>query len=206
VVNPQDTTVQSTQEKILQAARAVFLEKGMEGSRMQEIADLASINKALLHYYFRNKETLFQAVFNQAIQELLPALTEVFRSNRPLLEKIPAFFEIHIGFIQQNPMIPHFIMSEISRNPEMILQSFKAVSEEGIMGKIARDIKLSVAAGEIRDIEPLQLIMNLLSLSVFPFLARPLFTEIAGIGNEGYDRIMEERKAEVSKFVIHALK
>jgi len=92
MVNNSELPIVPTQAKILQSAKEIFMAKGMDGARMQEIADRAGINKPLVHYYFRNKETLFLAVFNQAIQELIPALTEVFRSNRPLLEKIPDFF------------------------------------------------------------------------------------------------------------------
>jgi TetR/AcrR family transcriptional regulator len=206
VVKESGPTIPSTQERILSAAREVFLSKGMDGARMQEIADHAGINKALLHYYFRNKETLFHAVFAEAIRELLPALTEVFRSDRPLLEKIPDFFALHIGFVQANPMIPHFIISEISRNPQIILNGFRAFQQEGLFEKFASDVRASVQKGEIKPIEPTDLIINLLSLSVFPFLARPVFTSLFGLETEQFDQMLEARKSNVSKFVINALK
>lgn len=196
----------TSQEKILKSARDVFISKGMEGARMQEIADHAGINKALLHYYFRNKETLFLAVFNEAIQELLPALTGVFQSERPLLEKIQEFFSIHMGFIQANPMIPHFIISEISRNPEMILNGFKAMDQHGLLEKFANDVNTSIQNGEIKPIDPIQLIINLLSLSVFPFLAKPIFSMVLGIDDIQYGQMLEQRKTEVTKFVINAIK
>jgi AcrR family transcriptional regulator len=196
----------SPQEKILQAARNVFFEKGMEGARMQEIADMAGINKALLHYYFRNKESLFNAVFGQAMLELLPALTEVFRSDRPLLEKISDFFTLHIGFIQENPMIPHFIITASIRNPLMILKGFQAIGQEGLFQKFSQDVNESIRQGEISPVDPVQLILNLISLSVFPFLAQPLLMKVFEMDDKEYSILLEKRKTEVAEFVINALK
>lgn len=206
MVKKDQNSLITTQEKILHSAREVFLAKGMEGARMQEIADHAGINKALLHYYFRNKETLFHAIFGQAMLELIPALTEVFRSDRPLLEKIPDFFSIHIGFIQANPLIPQFIIMEVSRNPEIILNGFKVLNQQGLFEKFANDVNTSIKKGEILPIDPLQLIINLVSLSVFPFIAKPLLVKMFGIGENGFEQLVEKRKTEVSKFVINALK
>lgn len=206
MVKQDEIPLVPTQEKILHSAREIFFLKGMEGARMREIADHAGINKALLHYYFRNKETLFQAVFGQTILELLPALTEVFRSNRPLLEKIPDFFSIHIGFIQDNPMIPHFIITEVSRNPDMIWNGFIAINQQGLFEKFAADVKTSIENGEIKPIDPKQLIINLLSLSVFPFVAKPLLVKLFGLTENQFEQSMEDRKSEVAKFVINALK
>ena len=206
MVNKAEPPLVPTQEKILRSAREIFMAKGMDGARMQEIADHAGINKALLHYYFRNKESLFHAVFRQAILELLPALTEVFRSNRPLLEKIPDFFSLHIGFIQANPMIPHFIISEVTRNPDMILKGFQAINQEGLFEKFAKDVHASVLNGEIKPIDPVQLILNLISLSVFPFIAKPLLMKLFGMEKNQFEELLEERKTQVTKFVINALK
>ncbi len=206
MVKLEQPSLNPAQERIMRSAREIFLLKGMDGARMQEIADHAGINKALLHYYFRNKETLFQAVFAQAIRELVPALTEVFQSDRPLLDKIADFFSVHISFVQANPMIPHFIISEVLRNPEMILNGFKVFNQMELFKKFADDLNTSILKGEIKPIDPLQLIMNLISLSVFPFLARPLLTGLFDLDDARFDQLMETRKSEVSKFIINGLK
>lgn len=205
MVKIEQLPIVPTQEKILRSAREIFMAKGMDGARMQEIADHAGINKALLHYYFRNKESLFGAVFGQAILELLPSLTEVFRSNRSLLEKIQDFFAIHIGFIQANPMIPHFIITEITRNPDVILNGFKTLNQQGLFDQFAIDVNTSIKNGEIKPIDPVQLIINLISLSVFPFIAKPLLMRLFGMEENRFEQLMEERKTEVTKFVINAL-
>lgn len=206
MVKIESQALASAQERIMHSAREIFLLKGMEGARMQEIADHAGINKALLHYYFRNKETLFQAVFAQAIRELVPALTEVFQSDRPLLEKITDFFSVHISFVQANPMIPHFIISEVLRNPDMILKGFKVLDQKELFAKFAADLNTSIQKGEIKPIDPLQLIMNLISLSVFPFLAKPLLKGLFNLDDVRFEQLMETRKSEVGKFIINGLK
>nr|MCU0409437.1 TetR/AcrR family transcriptional regulator [Bacteroidales bacterium] len=107
-----------TEEKIFEAATDVFLEKGMDGARMQDIASHAGINKALLHYYYRTKEQLFSRVFEMIAGRMLAKFSPVFETDLSLEEKIRFFFRTHIEFMQKNPRLPGFILSEVSRNPE----------------------------------------------------------------------------------------
>jgi len=103
-------------------------------------------------------------------------------------------------------MIPNFIISEATRNPEMILKGFKAINQEGLFDKFTDDVNLSIQNGEIQPIDPLQLLINLVALSVFPFIAKPLLMRLFGMENNRFEQLLEERKAEVTKFVIYALK
>jgi len=206
MVKKEEGATESTQEKILNSARVVFMTKGMDGARMQEIADHAGINKALLHYYFRDKETLFNAVFSQTIMKLIPALTEVLSSDKPLLEKIPDFFSVHMKFIQENPMVPQFVISEISRNPGMVMTGFMAIKHGGVFEKFNQAVQESVDRGEIKPVDPTQLILNLVSLSIFPFVAKPILKGFFNMDDSQYGQMMEERKKVVSQFVINALK
>jgi AcrR family transcriptional regulator len=197
--------VKTTEEKILEAARKIFLQKGMDGARMQEIANEAGINKSLLHYYFKDKETLFSAVFSEAIKPIMPALAETMGSDRPLLEKIQDFFMIHMGFIQQNPMIPHFIMNEAMRNPQMIIKGFSKIKEMGVFQKFDQMVKGCIARGEIKPIEPMDLIINMLSISIFPFLAKPVLKGFFDMTDEQYDHMLEARKKSNSSFIVNSL-
>jgi TetR/AcrR family transcriptional regulator len=206
MVNPHHKEGIPTQQKILDSAREIFIAKGMDGARMQEIADHAGINKALLHYYFRNKETLFRAVFQQAMKELLPAMTEVFTTDRPLLEKIPDFFSVHMGFIQANPMIPQFILTELTRNPDMLMIGFRAIKDQGLFDKFTSEVNESIRNGEIKPVDSFQLIINLLSLSIFPFIAKPVLMRLFSMDESQFENFLENRKTEVTKFVISALK
>jgi TetR/AcrR family transcriptional regulator len=206
MVKNKDLIHQTTREKILLSAREVFLSKGMDGTRMQEIADNAGINKALLHYYFGNKESLFKAVFNQALSEIMPSLFGVMSSDRPLLEKIPAFFSMHMGFVHQNQKLPLFVITELTRNPDLIINGFKDLYQYDLFNKFTKDLNVSIAKGEIKPIEPIQLIVNLISLSIFPFIAKPVLMGIFNLNEVQYNKLLEDRKTDVSNFVINALK
>ena len=114
----------STEELILAAAQAVFLEKGLAGARMQEIADRAGINKALLHYYFRSKEKLSVLIINRAVGELLPRLMTILETDYDLFEKIRQLAREYVTFLSHNSFLPLFIVNEANRNPQFF---FKAV-------------------------------------------------------------------------------
>ena len=112
-----ETKKDSTEDKILEAAKNVFVAKGMEGARMQEIADEAGINKALLHYYFRSKEKLFEAIFSKIIQFAFPEITRIAQSNEPFISKIEQVVDAYIDLLIKHPFIPGFIMKELNRDP-----------------------------------------------------------------------------------------
>ncbi len=108
----------NNEEKILNAAKNIFQQKGMTGARMQEIADKAGINKALLHYYYRSKQLLFEAVFHQAFKIIAPKLGTVLNSDLPLFDKIKQFTQAYINFALEHPYLPNFIIHELNQNPE----------------------------------------------------------------------------------------
>ena len=115
----------STESSILDAAKRIFQNKGMDGARMQEIADEANINKAMLHYYFRSKELLFEAVFTNAFALLAPQLNAILNDDSSIEEKIKKFTFNYISFIIKHPYLPNFIIQELNRNPDFILKLYK---------------------------------------------------------------------------------
>src|ERR1035437_4948443 len=119
VVSQIETKSVNTEDLILLAAKRVFLRDGFAGARMQDISDEAGINKALLHYYYRSKEKLFQAVFVSIMQQVMLDLNDIFISDLHLFDKIKLYFHKHISFMQQNPYVPGFIISELNRNPQL---------------------------------------------------------------------------------------
>ncbi len=111
----------NTEDRILEAAKEVFIAKGFDGARMQEIADTAEINKALLHYYFRNKDKLFEAVFEETLLQIGPMVLSFVNEPIPLEVKIWKFVDDYIEIIRNNPKLPLFILNEIHVNPDRIL-------------------------------------------------------------------------------------
>lgn len=112
----------STEQRILSAAKKVFISKGMAGARMQDIADAAGINKALLHYYFRSKEKLFEMIFKEVVKEFLPKINLIFESDKNLFEKIDMFCTEYIEQIRKTPYLPVFILNEINQQPEVLIK------------------------------------------------------------------------------------
>lgn len=196
---------ESTQEKILEAAKKVFIRKGMAGARMQDIADEAGINKALLHYYFRNKEQLFEVIFKEAASKLFPRINFIFESDLPLFEKIEQFASEYIDVMVENPYLPMFVLSEINQNPEYFLEKVWGGNRPR-PAKFLEQIAAEVKKGRIRDISPLQLLMNMISLTVFPFVAKPMFQLNIGLDEWQFRSVMEQRKKEIPKFIIDSIR
>lgn len=195
----------STESSILDAAKRIFQKKGMEGARMQEIANEAGINKALLHYYYRSKQLLFEAVFKQAFLVLAPQLNNVINNDSTLFEKIKNFSENYISFIIKHPYLPNFIIQELNRNPEFINHLIDKKQFPSIE-KFKKQVTENIENGSIKPINPEQLFINLISLNILPFLAAPLLKGLLTINDEGYKQLLENRKTEVADFIINAIK
>ncbi len=194
-----------TSDKILESAFAEFEEKGFNGARMQAIADKAGINKALLHYYYKSKDALFQIIIKRAISLFLPNLIKSFKEDVDFFTGLETFVSVYIDFLIKHPRIPGFITHEINNNPDRVLSLFQlsGLEIEGVKQKI-RD---AIHDGLIVDIEPEQLIVNVISLSVFPFIGKPIITGIVlDNDKQAYKQLMEARKKEVAQFIIKAIK
>lgn len=195
----------NTEQKILEAARTVFTHKGLEGARMQEIADEAGINKALLHYYYRSKDRLFEGVFKEAFYTMVPSIIELLKSEKPLFEKITLFVDNYIDVFIKNPFIPGFVLHELSRNPQRIID---LISNMGVMPELfIVQINGEIEKGNIRPIDPKNLITNMLSMCIFPFVARPILKNILFENNDQeFFAFVEERKKAVPEFIFNAIK
>lgn len=196
---------ENTEERILNAAKEVFIKKGMAGARMQEIANEAGINKSLLHYYYRNKDKLFLAVFRLAIRDFIPEIKNIIYSESLVTEKIERFVEEYMNVLLSNPFVPLFILQEIQRDPDRLINIFQ---EEGIQPPLVLDqFEKGVENEEIRAIDPKHLLINILSLCVFPIAARPMIQRMFFDNDpEAYNKFLEERKKVVSEFVKNAIK
>src|SRR6478672_3055632 len=202
MVNTRD---QSTEEKILVAARKVFLNKGMDGARMQDIADEAGINKALLHYYFRSKDKLFEQIFFEVATAFLPRVFAILESNLTLFQKIQRFCEEYIGQLVKTPYVPIFILNEINRQPQAFLKKVLGTNKPPFH-TLLQQIDLEVKAGVIRPINPIQLLLNVVSLCLFPFVASPMIELITGMNSKQFNTLMELRKKEIPALVIESIK
>jgi len=196
----------SAEQRILAAAHKIFTTRGMAGARMQDIADEAGINKALLHYYFRDKDKLFEVVFLEEAQKFFPKINDIFNSDAPLFEKIGNFVNEYIDEMLVNPYLPWFVMNEINRDPDQFM--YKIWGKENLPkpGKFLEQIGKEIKNGTIKKISPVHLLMNLLSMTIFPFVAKPMITRNLRLSDAQFRTIMEERRKEVPKFIIDSIK
>jgi AcrR family transcriptional regulator len=195
-----------TEEKIFEAATDVFVEKGMDGARMQDIADHAGINKSLLHYYYRSKDRLFSAVFEMIARKLFARFAPVMDQNLSLEEKIRFFYREHIAFLQKNPRLPSFLLNEINRNPERIRKLIRNVDVEQLWNLLEKQHKAEFGKYNITRESVPQLMTSLAALSIFPFAARGILEEIFKKIGLTFDDYIEERKEWAADFVINAIK
>jgi TetR/AcrR family transcriptional regulator len=194
-----------TEDKIFEAATEVFTEKGMDGARMQDIANHAGINKALLHYYFRTKDKLFNAVFEMIAGKIFKKFAPVFDENITLEEKIRFFFREHIAFLQANPRLPGFLLNEVNRNPERIKKLLEKVDFDSIWSKLYGQHKEEFKRYNITKESMPQLMISIAALSVFPFAARGILEGILEKTGHNFKDYMEERKVFAADFVIKAI-
>jgi AcrR family transcriptional regulator len=199
-----DSKKENTEEKILNAAQTVFTRKGMDGARMQEIANEAGINKALLHYYFRSKQKLFEAIFSVIFSKAFPNIEQFLTSDIPVEKKLGQFIEKYIDLLLKNPYLPTFILKEINRDPEFLA---KVIRNQGANPQnILKTFEKEMDAGNIKRIDPRELMINVIGLSVFPFAAKPLM-QIMFFDNDqkAYKEFLKRRKETVKKFVLDSI-
>ncbi len=195
----------NTEQNILNAAITVFQKKGMAGARMQEIADEAQINKAMLHYYFRNKQQLFEAVLMKAFQKLAPQMNIIFAMEINVYDKIRQFTSSYIDFVLENPYLPTFIIHELNNDPQFATK-LMAHPNKPDPKPLLRQFEEEIKAGNIKDIPPVQLLLNLFSLTIFPFVGETLFKVILDISDTHYHELLIARKTELADRFIESIK
>ena len=201
-----DTIEKSTETQILNAARDVFYRKGLAGARMQDIADRAEINKAMLHYYFKNKDMLFEVIFRETAGKLFPHFEKLMESDLNFFDKIRSIVSSYIEMIIQNPYLPLFVMNEMNKNPEIGIKTFFEAQKPGFVKKIRESIEENMKAGLIQPINPIHLIMNIFSMCAFPFIAKPMIKLLTGLEDEQFKNLMEQRKVLVAEFIINSIR
>jgi AcrR family transcriptional regulator len=168
------------EQKILNAATEVFLEKGHDGARMQEIADKAGINKALLHYYFRSKQKLFRTVFKREFQTMLASIFGFISPSDNFEEFLEKFIVGYLTNISSRKNIMRFILWELDKSPKEIASWFFEIFEKGGFpgNPIILRVELAIKDGEIKAIDPKNFVLSLLGMCVFPFVAEPMLKHL----------------------------
>lgn len=196
----------SAEEKILEAAKEVFMKYGLYGARMQDIADTAGINKALLHYYFRTKEKLFDKVFEGALHKYFEQMDVFGDTSLPVKERIYKYIDNITAFLSEYPQMTMFIIKEISINPEMFKEKVGAM-KKGKSIRMIETLEEAIAAGKIKKIDTGMFMINLHSICTYPFIGTPLFKRAFKASGKDYEKdfTVEKLKQSAKRFVDFSL-
>jgi TetR/AcrR family transcriptional regulator len=189
------------------------MRRGTAGARMTEIAREAGVNHALVHYYFRSKQRLAEAVFRRAIGQFFPAMIGVLASDAPLEDKVRMVAAAQIDMLQKNRYLPGYLLAELNHYPERAEQLLSTMSgttpanlRARLFGTLGKQLEDAARSGVLREIRPQEFVLNLVSMVVYPFAARPLVMAIMGMDDATFTAAMEERKTEIPAFFLSALR
>ena len=196
-----------SEELILNSALKVFTRRGFAAARMEEIAKEAGINRALLHYYFRDKETMFNLIFETQFKEFFSGIGTILNTNKPLLDKIREIVSHEIDVLTRHPDLPRFIITEVALQPERLIQYGQkmGITPRQILLIFNQQVEDEVRQGKIIQIEGRQLLMNIMSLCVYPFAAKPIIKTMMQMDENTFDHMMQKRKDGVYQFIINAI-
>ena len=204
-----EVTNQNTEQILLEAAEKLFIEKGFDGAKMTEIARLAGVNHALLHYYFRTKENLFNQIFEQKASQILKSFLTVTDDDAPFFEKLKDGIEAHFDFISKNPKLPLFVLREVvlDKSRRVFLEKNLFPMGEMLYKNFKTSIRKEVKKGTIRPVKALDLLLNIVSLNIFAFIAAQIMFDMDAEENQKKIQIfLEERKRNNVKLIINSLK
>ena len=199
---------QNTEEKIFDAARAVFHEHGYDGARMQEIADRAGINKAMLHYYFRSKDRLYEQVFDYVFGRFMASIAESLRDAPTFREALLTFIDAYVGYHARHPAVARLFVHENLAGAPVA----KAIVARRVRDNPASPHALfvdrlnrAIDAGEVRPVDPLHTFITLLGASVFFFLALPTLSVLDPDTADDMEAAVEARKVHLFDLLYHGL-
>ena len=196
--NSKDT---STEDRIKAAARKVFHQKGYAGTRTRDIAEEAGINHAMLNYYFRSKEKLFEMVMMETMAQFFKGVNLMLNDESTSLnEKIDLIVSNYVDLLLKEPELPTFILNEVRPNPQAFVEQ-NPIKEALTHSVLTRQYAEAVARGEITEPNLMQAILNVIGLVIFPFIAKPILTSIINIPEEQYKALMLQRKTLIPQWI-----
>lgn len=194
----------STEEKIKDAARRVFVAKGFDSCSSREIAKEAGMNVALVNYYFKSKQALFQLVFNAAMEDFMLSTIEVFSQDLDLRSKMRIFIEREYEFLGQHPDIPTFIINEISRG-EGCFEGKQMIMKKVHESRVFEAILEAQENGEMRKMDLTNIMLLIMSNCQYPFMAKELMKDLREVSEEQYKQLLTLHKQYITEMLINYL-
>ena len=200
---------QSKEQQILAAAEQEFLTKGYDGARTTSIAQAAGVTHAMLHYYFRTKEQLFERIVDEKFETMSHSMFAIMGDpSLPIVERIKGGIEAHFDFIAANPLLPRFVINEIISRPERYKLLYKRVGAviNNVYCDLQFEIDRSAERGEIEWVDVKMLLISILSLNIFTFIAYPFMEPLMGELMADREGFLAARKAENIETILRRIK
>jgi AcrR family transcriptional regulator len=196
------------EERILEAAEELFLEQSFANTTTGQIAKLAGCNQALVHYYYRTKDNLFDKIFEEKARLLFSGILKVETADIPLEEKIREMVGAHFDFLRQNPRLVPFVLNEIMFNPARLSSLVDKLQQypKSILAQLELQLKEAIERGDIRPISAVDLMLTAVSLNIAPFFIMTVMRKAIDLPDSVVDGLLKERKQEVIETVLARLR
>jgi len=194
------------QIKIIEVARKLFVKKGLKGTTVRDIAAESGVNPAMVNYYFRSKEKLFDAIFEEAFNILTDKIFYLMDSDLPFFELIRKWIYSYYDTLLQYPDFPNFVLTELAANPQKISEISKNKKPYSLYERLSKRILEEEAKGTIHPVSIPDFVLNIISLSIFPFAACPVATQFLNLSEDEYMELIIKHKEYVADFVIRAIR
>lgn len=198
----------ATRDKILNAAEDIFLEKGKDGASMRMIADKAGVNKAMLFYYFTNKDLLYKEVLKSNFYQMLTKLGNIIISEGEPSHKIEAFVDAYLIFFKEHPKLPKLMLREIAAGGETVKQmvhELKQMIPFHLPNTIIEFVETGIEDQQFRDVDPKQTIISIAGMSLIYFLGKPLIEAILDLEDIDEQEFIEQRKESIVDLLKHGI-
>jgi AcrR family transcriptional regulator len=201
-------TEQDTEKAILEAATRLFLDKGFAATSTTQIAKEAGCNQAMVHYYFRTKERLFEAVFANKFQGFVSNIMEISAEDLPFEEKLRLKIESHFEMLMNNPKLPMLVAYELNTNPKRLEKMKEKLGDlpSIVFDSFQTELDAEIEKGNIRKMKVIDLLFTIVSLNIALFIAGPILKNFAGISDEYYEGFVKHRKKENVNTVLRSLR
>ena len=204
MLNEQNSPI--VRDKIVKASRNLFIQKGFKGTTVRDIAAASGTNVAMVNYYFRSKHNLFNEIFEEVFDTLAKKIFLAIDSDLPFFEMIKKWVYSYYDTLSEFPQLPIFLMNELNQNPRSLQERLMSRNLNKIYSKLAKRISEEEEKGTIKETSVTNFILNLVSLSVFPFVFQPVAIAFLNMTKEEYDELSKDHKEYVVEFIINAIK
>jgi AcrR family transcriptional regulator len=194
------------QQRIVDSARKLFIQNGFKRTTVRDIANDSGTNVAMVSYYFRSKDNLFGAIFGEVLDTLMRKIFSVKDSELPFFDLIREWIYSYYDTLMEYPSLPIFVLSELAHHPDMLQESAPLQQLGQLYAYLSKRVDQEEAKGTIRRVPISDFILNIISLSVFPFVAKPIVSQFLGFSDALYIEAMKKHREYVADFIIQAIR